>query len=215
MPERSVSGSSSLTDHAVLARAAAGDAAAIGALAAQIGPTLRAALAGAIPQRWQALVSIDDVIQQAWADAVIALGSFEPRGPGTFEGWMITIARNNLRNTLRMLEADKRGGSRVRVTALDRDSSYMDLLDAIAGDGSTPSRHVALVEARRALDEAIGKLPETYRMVVRSYDLDGRSADEIAGELGRSPGAIYMLRARALRSLAELLGSPSGLLSRR
>lgn len=201
----------------VFARAAAGDVAAIERLAATVAPTMRAALAGEIPQRWQSLLTVDDVIQQAWADAVVGIGGFESRGAGSFAAWMITIARHNLLNAIRMLEADKRGGSRVRVTAgrgVD-DASYVELLDTLAGDGTTPSRAVSREEARRALDQALDRLPETYRAVVRGYDLEGRSASDVARDVGRTPGAMYMLRARALRTLAELLGAPSGILSRR
>lgn len=202
-------------------RAAKGDVAALASLAASVTPTLRAALAGEIPQRWQALITVDDVIQQAWADAVVGIGAFEPRGPGSFTGWMITIARHSLLNALRMLAADKRGGSRARVGAgsiagasARSDSSYMDLIDTIAGDGTSPSRAVSREEARTALERALEQLPETYRTVICGYDLDGRSAGDVAHDIGRTPGAMYMLRARALRTLAELIGGPSGILSR-
>jgi DNA-directed RNA polymerase specialized sigma24 family protein len=41
------------------------------------------------------------------------------------------------------------------------------------------------------------------------YDLEGRSVQEVSASLHRTPGAVYMLRARAHRELAELLGMPS------
>lgn len=215
MSERPAAGNSPVDDQTILLRAAQGDPEATTRLAEDVAPILRAALQREMPQRWQALLTVDDVIQQAWADAVIGLRRFEPRGPGAFAAWMLTLARNNLRNAIRMLEADKRGGARRGVPAVDRDTSYLGLLEAVAGDGGTPSREVALDEVRQALDRAIEGLPETYRTVVRGYDLDGRSAQEIAEELGRTSGAVHMLRSRALHALAELLGSPSGLLTRR
>jgi DNA-directed RNA polymerase specialized sigma24 family protein len=45
------------------------------------------------------------------------------------------------------------------------------------------------------------------------WDLEGHSVEEVAASLGRSPGAVYMLRARAHRQLAEIMGAPSRFLS--
>jgi hypothetical protein len=39
------------------------------------------------------------------------------------------------------------------------------------------------------------------------FDLDSEPVEAVARELNRSPGAIYMIRARAHRWLGELLGS--------
>ena len=60
------------------------------------------------------------------------------------------------------------------------------------------------------LDRAIEQLPLAYREVVRRYDLQGQSAVEVAGQLGCSPGAVYMRRARAHERLQQLL-DPSAL----
>jgi len=52
-------------------------------------------------------------------------------------------------------------------------------------------------------------LPPDYEKVVRLYDLQCKSAVEVAAELGRSEGAVYMLRARAHERLKQELGSSS------
>ena len=64
-------------------------------------------------------------------------------------------------------------------------------------------------EGEGRLRQALATLPETYREVVERYELGGESAAEVAKRLGRSVGAIFMIRARALRRLLELLGSTS------
>ena len=48
-------------------------------------------------------------------------------------------------------------------------------------------------------------LPEEHRRIIQRMDLDGRAAAEIARELNRTTGAVYMLRARAHRWLGEIL----------
>ena len=55
------------------------------------------------------------------------------------------------------------------------------------------------------LKAAIDQLPKDYRRVVQLYDLDGLAAAEVARQMDRSDGAVYMLRARAVDRLRELL----------
>ena len=60
-----------------------------------------------------------------------------------------------------------------------------------------------------AIEAALAKLLPSYAKVVRRCGVEGRAVAEVAAELGRSSGAVYMLRARALDRLRELLGSES------
>ena len=64
-------------------------------------------------------------------------------------------------------------------------------------------------EAWAALKQAIRRLPEDYQQVVRMYDLEEQPVETVARVLQRSPGAVYMVRARAHRMLRDLLGGPS------
>ena len=79
----------------------------------------------------------------------------------------------------------------------------------LSATSTTPSRVVGRGEAVGLMDMALKRLPPDYEKVVRLYDLAGNSAAAVAKELGRSEGAIYMLRARAHDQLRELLGSDS------
>jgi RNA polymerase sigma factor (sigma-70 family) len=108
-----------------------------------------------------------------------------------------------------MLGAGKRGGDRIRVEPGSASSLQSLLAEVVARSRSTPSRKAIRDEEARSLESALGRLPESYRTVVRGYDLEGRSIEEMAGVLKRSPGAVYLLRNRALKRLAELL-DPGG-----
>ncbi len=166
-----------------------------------------------MPRRWQAVLSQDDVLQQMYTDAFLHIDKFEARNGASFAAWLCTIADHNLANAVQMLEAEKRGGNHHPVTLRSRDESLSQLYERVASTKSTPSRQLARDEQRRALEQAIAKLPQRYRQVVQLFDLEGRSAAEIAAQLGCSRGAVYMIRARALRFLGELLGSASDFLS--
>ncbi len=187
-----------------------GDADALGrVLESQAGP-LRAALTGRIPAALQSMLSIDDVLQQTFTDAFLGIERFRPTGPRGLENWLRTIAEHNLRDAIRLLRADRRGGGTAPVRDLDDSTSA--LFERITGSGTTPSRHLARSEAVAAVRTALAELPAMHRDVLERIDLRGESVAEVAASLGRSPGSVHMLRARAQRWLADLLGHPSGVL---
>jgi RNA polymerase sigma-70 factor (ECF subfamily) len=155
------------------------------------------------------MLSAEDVIQETYADAFHDIGHFDPEGDGSFGGWLLRIAQCNLRDAVRMLGAEKRGGRHRRVEIWQGDDTRTALLDLLTATGSSPSRQAAGEEACSLLDQAINKLPRDYRTVVQMYDLQGESATTISEVLQRSPGAVYMLRARAHDWLRELMGTTS------
>ncbi len=196
-------------DDGLLERAIEGDRHALVTLLETHSPAVRQRFGSRIPRRWQSVLCVDDIIQQMYADAFIKIRQFVPHGPDSFVGWLITLAKCNFLDALRMLEAEKRGGNHRRVEAVGTEESCLVLYELLGDSVTTPSRHAARAEACHFLEERIGQLPETYRLVVQMYDLEGRSIDDVADRLDRSVGATFMLRARAHRRLAELMGRAS------
>jgi RNA polymerase sigma-70 factor (ECF subfamily) len=190
-------------------RAVAGDHEALAELLKQHRAAVRHTLLGKIPPRWQAVLTVDDIMQQTYVDAFLDIGRFDVDRDSTFRGWLMTLAKHNLLDALRMLGRQKRGKEWRRVDSPSPDESLVALYELLTDTGTTPSRRVARSEVRDRLRRALELLPPMYRTVVQLYDLEGRSAQEVAASLERTPGAVYMLRARAHRELAELLGTPS------
>lgn len=196
-------------------RAVAGDGEALSALLERHGPAVRRVIAPGIPPRWRSVLSEDDVMQQTYIDAFQDIGRYAPGagGAGTFAAWLTTAARRNLLDAIRMLGAEKRGGGRRAVGLPQGDESYDRLYEQVSTGSSTPSHKAARGEMVSAMKRAIEALPPAYRQVLVLYDLEGRPAAEVGETLGRSPGAVYMLRSRAQRLLAEALGTASRFLS--
>lgn len=193
----------------LLDRAIRGDRDALVELLKRHGSAARRDLAGRIPQRWQAVLSEDDVMQQAYANAAAGIARFEATEEGAFAKWLTAIARRALNDALKGLEAEKRGGDRRRIQPRASDESFVDLWELLSNPGTTPSGQAARGEARTALERGIAQLPGVYARVVMMYDLEGRAVGEVAEALGRSPGAIYMLRSRAHEMLHQLMGRTS------
>ena len=147
-------------------------------------------------------------------EAFLHLDQLKTREPAAFKAWLARIAENVLRDACKALERKKRPNPSRRVGNYTRDDSCALLLEQLIGVSSTPSRAAARLENGRLVLRAIEKLPPDYGIAVEMMDLEGHSADEVAEKIGRSVGAVYMLRARAHARLRMLLGSESQFFSR-
>lgn len=191
--------------------AVAGDEEALSELLAVFGPEVRERLKSKIGPQWRGTLDEDDVMQVTYLEAFLRINQFKPRGAGSFMAWLSQVAENNLRDALRGLQAAKRPNprDRVQVTPKPGEDSYIALVEMLGTTEATPSRAAAKTEGAALLEHALGTLPPDYERVVRLYDLEGQSAADVAAQLGRTQGAIYMLRARAHQRLADALGSQS------
>jgi RNA polymerase sigma factor (sigma-70 family) len=201
------------TDDELVRHATDGQRQALVQLLERHGPQVWHRLAPQIPARWQTILSREDLMQEVYINAILGIGQLSGRTQRAFAGWLACIARNTLLDALRTLEAQKRGGERRPVEIKAAGDSFVALYEVLGATSSTASRHAARQEARSALEQAMEQLPPAYRDVVRWYDLERRSIDEIATALRRSSKAVFMIRSRAHERLRCLLGSASRFLS--
>lgn len=201
-------------EHTLLHNAIQGDEAALTALLRELTPELRRRVASRIGPQYRSIVGEDDVLQVTFLEAYLQIDRFEPRGDGALLAWVTKIAENNIRDAIRGEQAGRRPspGDRLRAPA-GRGESFDGLVFALGATYTTPSHEARMGEAVTRLTAAIDALPQDYAKVVRGIDLQGRSASDLAGDLGRSVGAVHMLRARAHDALRESLGSASQLFS--
>lgn len=163
---------------------------------------LIAAVAPDVPERHQALISAEDVVQQTFVDVFSNARRFVPEGEDAFFRYLRTIARNNLIEAIRALDTAKRGGRHRRATC-DGQEAELDLLHVLAPAATSlgPLPSAAQREAVKAVRAAVAALPEPWRLAVELYDLEHRDITEVAAILGRSPGAVHLLRNRAFARL--------------
>ncbi len=190
-----------------------GDETALRSLLERHGPVVWRDIQSDIGGRWQALIDADDVMQVTYLEAFLEAPRITASDETGFVAWLRRIAKNNLHDAIKELSRQKRPDSARKVEAPATDDSYAGLVAYLGATSSTPSRHAAAGEARHVVQRLLDELPPDYARVVRLYDLEGRDVDEVAGELGRSRGAVHMLRARAHDRLRTLLGSMSNYLS--
>ncbi len=130
----------SASDDALLIQAVDGDRGALTQLIERYGPAVRNRFRCEIPQRWQSMLSVDDLMQETYTDAFLDVGTFVSRGEGAFRAWLITLAKRNLLDAVKAMKAARRGGHRRRVEARSTEESVQVLVELLSDSGSTPSR---------------------------------------------------------------------------
>jgi RNA polymerase sigma-70 factor (ECF subfamily) len=169
---------------ALVAAAQAGDRAAFATLVERYRETVFAYAFARTASREEA----EDLAQETFVRAYQGLRGL--RQPGTWEAWLMRIARNLCNDLLR----------RRRV----RHTEPIDV-EWLAG-GPSPEALALAGERRRELGRAVAELPEALRIPVLMHYASGRTYREIAMALGLPHSTIVGRIARALALLRRRLG---------
>jgi RNA polymerase sigma-70 factor (ECF subfamily) len=163
-----------------------------------------------LPPRLQATQAVEDILQLTFMQAFRDIGGLEQREGATFGDWLARIAEHRLLDAIKQHDRQKRGGDRQQVeNAACNDSRILSLWDWIAAADTSPSSVAAREEALQALSVALAALPDDQRVAIRLRLLDGKSLEETATELGRTPDAVRGLIHRGKQQLAEAMGRAS------
>lgn len=172
-------------DDLTVARARAGDEAALGALVDRYQRRLYALVARLMVTRPEL---IDDLAQESFVKVLRALPQWNPRGPARLSTWILTVATRTCLDVLRVK----------RPTAEEIPASLPAPSDL--------EHEAAQRQLGRRVQAALATLPEDMRAVVvlRAYhDFD---YDEIAAALGLELGTVKSRLGRARIALREALG---------
>jgi RNA polymerase sigma-70 factor (ECF subfamily) len=145
-----------------------------------------------------------DLVQETFLEAQRDFGRFQGDSSSQLQAWLHEILQNNLANFVRRYrQTGKRAVERETALAADTPSAEERL--APAADTPSPSRHAMAREESDAIEQAVARLPEDYRNVVRLRYMEQRSFQEIAQLLGRSENAVRKLWLRAIERLQDEL----------
>ncbi|MFO0837617.1 MAG: RNA polymerase sigma factor [Phycisphaerae bacterium] len=196
-------------ERSLVQRAVRGDADALSALLEEYGPGVRTELS--IDAKWSTVLEVEDVMQVTYLDAFLRVARFNSPGSGPtgFRAWLRQIAQNNLRDAVKELSRQKRPQPGQRVAPRPLDESVSAFITMLGVTLTTPSQLASGNEHVGLMQRALDALPPDYATAVRMYDLEGIAIEEVARRLGRSPGAVHMLRSRAHDMLRETLGGAS------
>lgn len=190
----------------LLRRAADGDHIAVQQLLLPHVVYLSRFIAAKYPQLNQGITTVEDVIQETLADAYSQIGKFDSK-KGALRTWITTIAERRAHDAIRAQQRIKRGGMHQRVhKPANTESSMDDIVEMLSASSHTASRSVVRHEAVQAVQNAIVELPDHYRQAVQLHLIEGKSLDEVAEAMNRTPRAVQGLVDRAKMKLAAILG---------
>ncbi len=131
----------------------------------------------------------EDLTQEVFIRALSALDRYEQTST-PFAGYLNVVARNLLRDRWRQ-----------------RGLSLTALVDAehVHSAAEGPERLVLAGDERARVDDLLASLPPDHQQVIRLRVIEGRSTDDVARIMQRSPGAIRVLQHRAIAMLRTQL----------
>jgi RNA polymerase sigma-70 factor, ECF subfamily len=121
----------------------------------------------------------EDVMQDAYVRAYEHLDQFA--GKAAFATWLTRIAIH---------EALARKRRRGRMEELDAFPANGDVMSILKSSAPTPEAGAAQAETRQILEEAIDRLPESYRTVVVLREVEEMSVAETAASLGVTDAVV-------------------------
>ncbi len=192
------------SDHeffALLAKARAGDADALGQVINRYRPYLLKIAYEEGDTNLQAKAGDSDLVQNTCLQAIRVFQEFQGRTSSEMRAWLRQILVHQVNDFRDQYQTNKRDiAAEVPLQTVEaQDSRNEKLKDAAA----SPSEQVMLQEESDWLERALDDLPEIERTIIKLRQQDGRPFSEIARTVGMSEEATQKRWARAIHSLRE------------
>jgi RNA polymerase sigma-70 factor (ECF subfamily) len=185
----------------LLSQARSGSAAALGRLLEQYRAYLLLVAERELDPALRAKGGASDLVQETFLEAQRDLPRlFTGSSDEELRAWLRRLLLNNLCTFARSFRgtAKRDFGRELKMEA---DDSRSEPLNGLAAQTETPSRLAIARETAEAMKDALARLPEEYRQVIRLRYEEGRSFEDVGRIMGRSPDAARKLWARAMERL--------------
>lgn len=180
------------SDEAVVDRVLSGDVQAFEVLVRRYNQRLYRLARGILADDGEAR----EAVQESYLKAYLNLERL--RGPGAFATWVCVITRNQAFSMLRARQ-------RQREISMDIDAMEPLLDDSRSPDASDPAVAVETARLGQALESAIERLPDAFRVVFVLRMVEGMSVRETARILELNEKTVKTRLFRARRALREHL----------
>jgi RNA polymerase sigma-70 factor, ECF subfamily len=141
----------------------------------------------------------EDVVQEAYAKALPAIGDF--RGEASLSTWLTRIVINKAVDRKRSL------ARRAKFLEENRVSELSTWRDQMMAGSAAPSPEALTLrrELKSLLEQAVARLPEAYRCVFVLRDVEGMSIADVAAALDIPEATVKTRQWRAKRRLRVAL----------
>ena len=144
----------------------------------------------------------EDLTQDVFIKVYKNLSSYD-LSKGSFQTWMTTLARNLLVDHFRRTRLDRASDS--LDASLGSDADGPTLADRLVDTGISQEKHVAALELKATIQEALKQLSPELREAVILRDLEDMDYKEIAQVLRIPEGTVKSRISRGRGELARLL----------
>lgn len=141
-----------------------------------------------------------EITQDVLLTVVHTIGTFS--GAAAFSSWIYRIAANAAYERLRSRRSRTEVSLKPLLPVFDDEGRHAQ---AVADWSSRLDDPAVAAEARSALERAIGRLPDEYRIVVLLRDVEGLTNEETADALGFTVAAVKSRLHRARLALRQEL----------
>ena len=185
--------------------AAAGKSGALLELANLYRDALRQMAASAVQRRGLTAEDASSAIQQSMLRIGREADWFDCRSLEEFEGWLITILKNVVRDRLKYRNAERRNPDlEIPLDELDSQALWQrERNGARTGNGGAATATDDWDERWEIVQRSLQKLPLHYQAVIRARFEQAESLDEIAARLESNRNAVRMLIQRAVNRLKD------------
>jgi RNA polymerase sigma-70 factor (ECF subfamily) len=170
---------------------------------------LEGRIAARLPHGLREVVAVEDLLQETIVQAIRCLPKCGAQSSQAFAAWLKAIADHQVVDVIRAATCHKRGGGWHQIANVNGGSADMAVMERLQDSALTPGSAAACIEAVAAIKSALDELPSDEGRAMRLHVLDGKSLDETATAINRSPGAVRGLIHRAKRRLRDLMHSSS------
>lgn len=194
----------------LISKSVAGDEVSLQKLLVARADMLSRYVASKMPSTLRDQMDPEDIVQRTYVEVFRSIAMFRVDESDGFDGWLLGIAKNVIRDTMKRSQRLKRGGEFKRAPAVKSPSGALaDLVDLLSGGGNTPSHSAMGHEAVTAVQDAITDLPDQYQQAVRLRLLEGNSLAETARVMNCSERAVQGFVDRAKKKMRAALTSLS------
>jgi RNA polymerase sigma-70 factor, ECF subfamily len=149
----------------------------------------------------------EDLTQEVFLKMYRNLGNFDPTR-GSFGTWLTTLTRNLLVDNYRRSRMDRASDSLDE--SVDGEDDGPSKLERLADSRPGQDHHVAGLELRAQIQQALAQVSPELREAVILRDLEDMDYKEIADVLGVPQGTVKSRISRGRSELARLLKSMEG-----
>jgi RNA polymerase sigma-70 factor (ECF subfamily) len=190
-----------LTDEQLFQRYTTGDSDGFRVLVERYQPRIQ----GFLRKRLNDEERVEDLTQDTFLRIHRARGSYDPSRK--FSTWIHTIANNLLKNEFRNRSRRRETAfSEMRPETTSSGSPARPV--EFATGGADPEREAYRSELRKAIDAAISRMDEHHRIPFVMREVEDRTYEEIAEEIGIPVGTVKSRLNRARNSFRMLLPVP-------